>query len=131
MTRPILFDTTALIGVIRNPARLAGFRRAAGSQWYYPTAVTIAELQSGTRTAQQAALIDQLARLFAADWSAAGRLIARAISRNGAMEPRDLYPDVPIAQVAGRLGAAVITENVKDLSDWIALGRLGAAIANN
>lgn len=92
MTRPLLFDTTALIAAIRDPSRLTAFRRVAGSQRYYLSAITIAELQSGARSAQQAALIDQLARLFADDdrllaptaveWSAAGRLIARAIGRS-------------------------------------------------
>lgn len=139
MSRPFLFDTTALIAAIREPQRLAGFRRAAGSQRYFLTAIAIAELQAGARTAQQAALIEQLARLFASDdrllaptaheWSAAGRVIARAIGQRGAMEPRDHYPDALIAQLAGRIGAAVITSNVSDIRDWIVLGRLDATAA--
>lgn len=46
------------------------------------------------------------------------------------MEPRDHYPDVLIAQIAHRLGAAIISENVDDLRGRIALGRLDAAIAD-
>lgn len=139
MPRPFLFDTTALIAAIRDPRRMDGFRRAAGSQRYYLSAITIAELQAGVRTAQQAALIEQLARLFAqndrllvptaSEWSAAGRIIARAIARRGAMEPRDHYPDALLAQIAGRIGAAVITSNASDIREWIALGRLNAAVA--
>lgn len=141
MTRPLLFDTTALIGAIRDPSRLTWLRRAAGSPRYYLTSVTIAELHSGARTTQQAFLIEQLARLFARDgrlltptadeWSAAGRMIARAIIRSGAMEPRDHYPDALIAQIAGRMEAAIITDNVGDLRGWIALGRLNATIADS
>ncbi len=44
------------------------------------------------------------------------------------MEPRDHYPDVLIAQIADRLGAAIVTDNVGDLRDWIALGRLDATV---
>lgn len=44
------------------------------------------------------------------------------------MEPRDHYPDVLIAQMAGRIGASVVTDNVADLRRWIRLGRLDAAV---
>ena len=139
MPRPLLYDTTALIAAIRDPARLPAIHRAALSGRHYLTAITIAELQSGARSPQQAALIERLAMLFARhgallapradEWAAAGRLIARAIRRRCAMEPRDHYPDVLIAQVAGRLGAAIVTDNASDLRFWVALGRLDARVA--
>jgi predicted nucleic acid-binding protein len=104
------------------------------------TAVTIAELQAGARSPQQAALIEQLAALFArqdrhltpaaTEWAAAGRLIARAIARRGFMEPRDHYPDVLIAQIAERIGAAVITDNAADFREWIRLGRLDSTVTS-
>ena len=138
MPRPLLFDTTALVAGIRDPARLPSLRRAAQERRSYLTAVTIAELHAGARSPRQAALIDQLASLFAryerlltpsaAEWAAAGRLIARAIARRGAMEPRDHYPDVLIAQMAGRVGAAVVTDNVADLRGWVRLGHLDATV---
>ncbi len=139
MARPLLFDTTALVAASRDPSRLPALRRAALSSRSYLTAVTVAELHAGVRSPEQAALIERLAALFArderllvpaaAEWVAAGRLIARAIQRQGAMEPRDHLPDVLIAQVAGRIGAAVVTDNVVHLRRWIALGRLDAVIA--
>jgi predicted nucleic acid-binding protein len=117
MARPLLFDTTALVAALRHPARLPALRRAALSQRSFLTAVTIAELHVGARSPQQAAVIDQLAMLFerherlltptTAEWAAAGRLIARASARHGAMQARDHYPDVLIAQMAGRIGAVV------------------------
>lgn len=48
--------------------------------------------------------------------------------RRGAMEPRDHYPDVLIAQSAGRIGAVVVTDNVADLRSWIRLGRRDATV---
>ena len=138
MPRPLLFDTTVFIVAIRDPARLPALQRAATTRRCYLTAVTIAELYAGARSPRQTALIDRLALLFARDqrllvpeageWAAAGRLIARAIIRRGAMEPRDHYPDVLIAQIADRIGAAIVTDNVSDLRDWIALGRLDATV---
>ena len=140
MARPLLLDTTALVAAIRDQARLPALRRAALSSRSYLTSVTIAELQAGARSPQQAALIDHLAALFArqerlltptgAEWGAAGRLIARAVMRRGAMEPRDHYPDVLIAQVASRIGAAVITDNAADFRGWIQLGRLDSTVSS-
>ena len=138
MPRPLLFDTTALVAAIRDPTRLPALQRAAGSGRCYLTAVTVAELHAGARSPHQAALIDRLAALFARDerllapvadeWAAAGRLVARAIARRGMMEPRDHYPDALIALLAGRIGAAIVTDNVADLRGWIALGRLDATV---
>ncbi len=74
------------------------------------------------------ARFDRLLTPTAAEWEAAGRLIARARWRRGTMEPRDHYPDVLIAQVAARLGAAIVTANLADFRAWIALGRLDAVV---
>lgn len=100
--------------------------------------MTVAELLAGSRTPRQSLLIDQLASLFerngrllaplAAEWSAAGRLIARAIWRRGAMEPRGHYPDVLIALAASRIGAAILTDSADDFRAWIVLGSLDATV---
>jgi predicted nucleic acid-binding protein len=139
MARPLLFDTTALVAAIRDPARLLALRRVALSERGYLSAVTIAELQAGARSAQHSALIEQLAALFAradrllvptaAEWSTAGRLIARSIMRQGAMEPRDHYPDVLIVLMAARLSAAIVIDNQNDMRGWIRAGRLDATVA--
>lgn len=137
MPRPLLFDTTALVATVREPAREPAFRRTA-EQGGYLTSVTVAELLAGSRTPRQSLLIDQLAAVFerngrllaptAVEWAATGKLIARAIARRGAMEPRDHYPDVLIAQIAGRIGAAIITDNVVDFRRWISVGSLDATV---
>ncbi len=44
------------------------------------------------------------------------------------MEPRDHFPDVLIAQIAARIGTAIVTDNVSDLRDRVALGRLDATV---
>ncbi|HEX5503475.1 MAG TPA: type II toxin-antitoxin system VapC family toxin [Thermomicrobiales bacterium] len=138
MTRPLLFDTTVLIAALRDEDRLAVLRRLVAVRSCYLTAVTVAELQAGARSRAQAAAVAGLTAVFArferllapsvAEWEAAGRLIARARWRRGAMEPRDHYPDVLIAQVAARLGATIVTANLADFRSWIALGKLDAAV---
>lgn len=124
MTRPLLFDTTVLVAALRDEARLAALRRLAATRRCHLTAVTVAELQAGARSREQAAAVAGLTAVFArferllaptaAEWEVAGRLIARARWLRGAMEPRDRYPDVLIAQVAARLGAAIVTVNRAD-----------------
>ena len=140
MAQPLLYDTTALVAAIRDQARLPALRRAALSSRGYLTSVTVAELQAGARSPQHASLIDQLATLFArqdrlltpteAEWMATGRLIARAVMMRGAMEPRDHYPDVLIAQIASRIGATVVTDNAADFRGWIQLGRLDSTVSS-
>lgn len=137
MPRPILFDTTSLVAAARNPVRIAALRRAAARDGFL-TSVTVTELLAGSRSPRQSLLIDQLAAVFerngrllaptAAEWAATGRLIARAIASRGAMEPRDHYPDVLIAQIAARIGAAIITDNVIDFRRWVSLGSLDATV---
>ena len=136
--RPLLLDTTVLIAALRDPARLVALRRLATTRRCYLTAITVAELQSGARTREQQAAVARLTAVFsrfdrllaptAAEWEAAGRLIAHARWRQGAMEPRDHYPDVLIAQIAGRIGAAIVTANLADFRTWIALGGLDATV---
>lgn len=138
MPRPRLLGTTVFIGAIRDPARLPALQRAATARRCYLTVITLAELYAGAKSPRQTALIDRLALLFARDnrsftpeqteWVAAGRLLARAIARRGAMEPRDHYPNLLIAQIAARIGAAIVTDNVSDLREWVALGKLDATI---
>ena len=138
MTRPPLLDTTVLIAALRDPARLAALRHLIAARHCYLTAVTVAELHAGARSREQQAAVAQLTAVFArfdrllaptvTEWAAAGRLIARARWRQGAMEPRDHYPDALIAQVADRLGATIVTANVADFRAWIALGRLDATV---
>ncbi len=137
MTRPLLLDTTVLIAALRDDARLAALRLLLITGRPYLTAVTVAELQAGARSREQALAVAGLIAVFArfdrllaptvAEWEAAGRLIARARWR-GAMEPRDHYPDALIAQVANRLGATIVTANRADFRAWIALGRLDATV---
>lgn len=136
--RPLLFDTTVLIAALRDETRLAALRRLVATRRCYLTAVTVAELQAGARSREQAAAVAGLTAVFArferlltptaAEWGAAGRLIARARWRRGAMEPRDHYADVLIAEVAARLGATIVTANLADFRSWIALGKLDATV---
>lgn len=136
--RLLLLDTTVLIAALRDPARMVSLRRMVATQRCSLTAVIIAELYAGSRSRAQQAAVAQLIAVFArfariltptaGEWETAGRLIAHARWARGAMEPRDHFADVLIAQVADRLGAAILTANVSHFRSWIAFGKLNAVV---
>lgn len=138
--RPLILDTTVLIAALRNPSEMRDLRRLAVTSRPYLTAVTVAELQAGARNRTQAAAVHQLTTVFtrfdrlltptAAEWEAAGRLIAQARWHQGAMAPRDHYADVLIVQIAARLKATLVTANQADFLAWIALGNLNVRLRN-
>lgn len=138
MTRPLILDTTIFVSAFRDPRRFAALRRTIRSPRSVLTAVTVAELYAGARSRRQSAAIDLVVRAFegdgrlvaptTGDWSATGRLIAHAIARRGAMEPRAHYPDVPIAYVGSRPGAVIVTDNVDDFLGWVTLGNLDVSV---
>jgi predicted nucleic acid-binding protein len=84
------------------PALLASLQ--TGRIWL--SAVVAAELYTGTRSREDAAILDRISmamnrieRLLvpdAADWARAGRLLARRIRQEGALQARDHLADVLI-----------------------------------
>ena len=124
-------DTTAFIAAIRGqaPDTVAAVRR--GQIWL--SAVVLAELYAGTRSAEEARHLDRLGREaergdrllvpVAQDWIAAGRLIAPRVRVHGAIRPRDHLADVLVVLAAARLGGEVLTANVHHLETWARLAR--------
>jgi len=84
--------------------------------------VVVAELYAGTRSREDAVIFDRITttmnrieRLLvpgAAHWARAGRLLARRVRLDGALQPRDHLADVLILISAARLGAELVPESV-------------------
>ena len=118
MARPIVPDTTAFVGAIRE-AQLPFFNAVLRGQVWL-SAVVACELYAGARS-EEARLLDRLVhgaagreRLLVpgvADWAAAGRLLARRARLWGALRPRDHLADVLIVVSAARIGGQILTAN--------------------
>jgi predicted nucleic acid-binding protein len=120
-----------LIHIIREPERWPAFQQAlrAGTIWL--SAVAVAELYAGTRSRGDALLINQIATTpqradqlitpTPGEWAQAGRLMARRIRLEGALQPRDHLADLLILLSAARLHGTVITANVRHFQAWARL----------
>lgn len=133
MARPELPDTTVFIRLARAGTGLGAFlpRMRNGGVWL--SSVVLAELYAGTRSTEEARLLDRFATMMreaarlstpsSEDWALAGRLMARRIRLRGAIKPRDHLNDLLILISAGRLGGTVSTANVHDFEAWLPLAR--------
>jgi predicted nucleic acid-binding protein len=135
VARPLVPDTTAFIAAIRQ-ARRPFFEAVLRGQVWLST-VVVCELYAGTRSQQEARLLDQLVhgahargRLLVPgpeDWVQAGRLLARRARLRGALRPRDHLADVLIVISAGRLAGEVLTANRTHFDAWAELARRGGS----
>ena len=133
MARAQILDTTVLIQVLRNPDADAVFRDTLASSRTWLSSVAAAELYAGTRSREDAFILDRLVaamrrvdRLLtpaADDWVRAGRLMARQVRLHGAIRPRDHLADVLILVSAARLQGTVLTANVRHFEVWASLAR--------
>lgn len=131
MPRPLVPDTTALIGAIRDPRSTLLDAILRGQVWL--SSVVTCELYAGTRSPDERRLLDRLVRGAArgdrllvptqADWVGAGTLIATRIRLQGVLRPRDHLADVLIVVSAARLAADVVTANRRHFEAWTALAR--------
>ncbi|MBI4321887.1 MAG: PIN domain-containing protein [Chloroflexi bacterium] len=131
--RPEVPDTSALIRVLRDESTWPSFYRAIASGRLWLSSVVVAELYAGTRSREDARLLDRVVgamnrvdRLLtptAGEWSTAGRLIARYVRLYGKLRPRDHLADVLIVVSAARLGGSVTTANVRHSEAWTGLAR--------
>jgi predicted nucleic acid-binding protein len=134
VARPEVPDTSALLDAVRRPDRWPALRRSLQSGHVWLSAVVVAELYAGTRSADDALFLDRIVAAMQrvgrmlipteADWARAGRLIARRIRLQGELRPRDHLADVLILVSAARLNGAVITANLRHFEAW---GRLANA----
>jgi predicted nucleic acid-binding protein len=95
------------------------------------TAVVAAELYAGTQNHREKRALDELCQAHralghfssptAAAWIETGILLRRARSAFGQMDFVHHFRDLLIAVEAVRVGATLVTENVRDFSRWKSL----------
>lgn len=133
MARPEVPDTTVFAKVMHNPDTWPSFQQALASGRIWLSSVVVAELYAGTRSREDARLLDTIVSAMdrvqhlltptAADWARAGRLIARHTRLHDKMRSQDHLADVLILVSAARLGGAVTTANIRHFETWAELAR--------
>ena len=133
MARAEVPDTGVFIQLMRTHALWPAFRQSIASGRIWLSSVVVAELYAGTRSREDALLLDRMVaamhgvdRLLtptAEEWARAGRLIARRVRLHGDVRPRDHLADVLIVLSAARLNAVVLTTNPRHLDVWAQLAR--------
>ena len=128
MARAEVPDATVFIQVIRNSATWPAFQEKLASGRVWLSSVVLAELYAGTRSRDDARIIDRVAsamyqgqRLLTpsvSDWTRAGRLISRRVKLSGEMRPRDHLADVLILVSAARVKGTVVTVNLRRFDAW-------------
>jgi len=131
VARPEVPDTSALLDAVRRPERWPALQRSLESGRTWLSSVVVAELYAGTRSPQDALVLDRIVAAMRrvgreltpseGDWARAGRLIARRIRLSGGLRPRDHLADVLILVSAARLGGVVVTANVRHFQAWARL----------
>ena len=126
--RPLLFDTSVLIPMIRGDAYERLFFRSLRSGRARISSVVMQELYAGARAGADKKNLDGINRAFAGrgylvtpdhdDWVFAGIILARYQNRHGKVEPRHHINDILILLGAARSEAALVTENAADMIRW-------------
>jgi predicted nucleic acid-binding protein len=136
---PILFDTSIYIPHLRGQAYAVLIKRAVRTGRVRLSAVVLAELYAGTRSAADKADLDAALRAYRSlgflvtpdgeDWARAGQALRRYGRAYGAVVPRQHMNDVLVLLCGRRVGAEVVTENVKPFARWARiLRRMGLAV---
>jgi predicted nucleic acid-binding protein len=125
---PLLFDTGIYIRFSRGEAYAWLGEDARVFQRTILTAVVAAELYAGARDHREKRALDELCRAHrslghlasppAAMWVEAGILLRRARSAFGQMDFVHHFRDLLIALEAARVGATLVTENLRDFVRW-------------
>lgn len=124
----VIFDTSIYIPFINDGIAYptGELNVDLGKQMLYMSAVVIEELYAGAFDTQSIKLLDRLYKTFknlnrllipeAVDWQTAGKVIAKIGKKYGfeGIFLSKITNDVLIAVSARRIGAIVITNNVKD-----------------
>jgi predicted nucleic acid-binding protein len=128
---PLLFDTGIYIRFSRGEGYLWLGEDAGVFQRTVLTAVVAAELYAGTHDYREKRVLDELCRAHlalghfssppAAAWVETGILLRRARSVFGKMDFVRNFRDLLISVEAMRVGATLVTENLKDFTRWKSL----------
>ncbi len=126
--RPVLFDTSIVIPMIRGEAYETLFQGALRTGRARLSSVVMQELYAGTRTPADKRDYDEINRAFLnrrymvvphhEDWILSGILLARYQRLYGDVEPRDHINDILIALCAVQTNATLVTENTDDMKRW-------------
>jgi predicted nucleic acid-binding protein len=129
----VLFDTSIYIPHLRGEAYSTLLEETARTGSVRPSAVVLAELYAGTRSAQDKADLDVVLRAYqslgflvtpqTAEWAQTGQVIRRYSRLYGDIEPREHINDVLILLSGAMIGAEVVTENARPFARWAALLR--------
>lgn len=133
MPRPEVVATSAFIQFLRTGRGGSGLRRGVSSERLWLSSVVAAELYAGTRSREEARVLDRIVEGFrridrildptARDWVQAGQLLSRRARLAGDIRPRDHLADVLILVSAARLGGVVQTANLRHFKVWEELAR--------
>ncbi len=127
--RPVVFDTSIYIPYFRREAYRSLIEAQTRRGRNRLSSVVIQELYTGTRSPTDKRLLDELNRAFAGrgyvvtpeheEWVLAGQLLNQYCRRHGFLDPRSHVADVLILVSALRIGAVLVTENVRNFSTWL------------
>lgn len=127
----LLFDTGIYIRFSRGEGYLWLGEDAGVFQRTVLTAVVAAELYAGTHDYREKRTLDELCRAHralghfssppAAAWVETGILLRRARSVFGKMDFVRNFRDLLISVEAMRVGATLVTENLRDFTRWKSL----------
>lgn len=131
MARAEVPDTSLLIARMRARRAWPAFQESIATGRFWLSSVAVAELYAGTRSRNDALLLDRFVALLqrlerlliptADEWRTAGRLLARRVRLYGPLRPRDHLADVLILVSAARIGGTVVTANVRHFTMWASL----------
>ncbi len=129
--RPVIFDTSIYIPYLRREAYRDLVETQTRRGRNRLSSVVLQELYAGTRSPADKRLLDDLNRAFTArgyvvtpehrEWVLAGQLLNQYGRRHGFVDPSRHVADILILVSALRVGAVLITENVRNFSTWLRL----------
>ena len=130
-SQPVVFDTSIYIPYFRREAYRSLIETPTRKGRNRLSSVVIQELYSGTRSPTDKRLLDGLNRAFTIrgyvvtpeheEWVLAGQLLNQYCRRHGLLDPRSHLADVLILVSSLRVGAVMVTENVRNFSTWLRL----------
>ncbi len=122
----LLLDTSVYIPFINRGIAHPVLEYGAGNPLFYMSAVVLEELYAGAQDPVSIKLLDRLYDTFtkanrlvvpiASDWQRAGKVVAQFERKYGFEEKflARITHDILIALCARRIGATIVTNNVKD-----------------
>ena len=124
---PEVVDSSVLIPFFNRGTHRETVVRLLRRGTFVLCSVVAEEILAGTRGRQERAEFEAFFRRFEPsqvvtpahqDWLTAGRLLSGYSDRHGRVDVRHHQNDVLIVLAAATMGAAVVTNNVSDMTTW-------------